>query len=110
MRDFSTLRGSSFVDEFEVRNIATNSYDGGQNLRNIMSSFVEVQKRIAIASSLPASLNGAVGNVKKVPSKEIYIIENDNPNAINAITNGYHDKPYTVIVPNGSLVIKGNLR
>ncbi len=91
----------------------TTNYDPGTEVSTAVNKLIADYQKIAMKADGATfkSNEGSNVTVYKVPNKEVYIFSANNDNA--TITVGqagtYPNKPFTLIITKGNLVVKGNL-
>ena len=108
--DFFSLDGWRIVDDIDLRAIDTingSFYNGWAALDTLLNGFVQKYETLAI--TIPwADIDWLVaGGLAKVPWKDIFVLWGDG--LVTYQERADFEKPVTIIVPDGDLVINGNV-
>jgi len=107
--NYFNIQGKLIVTDTQLDQIMTvgaNEYDGGQEIKTKMSSFITKYDKLAIIINVTKPTG--VLNIKKVPNQNIFIFEGNGGNV--TIGGEFSKAPFTLIAKNMKLVISGDLK
>lgn len=107
LSNFLKINWDPILSPSELKNITVSNYSWGKDVEFILNDFISKYEKLAVKTSNFDSL--WLYNLKKVPDKEIYIIDAWGE-TIDLNTDSSVSNPATLIVKNWSLVVKWNLK
>lgn len=116
LSNFYDINDNPILNSTDINNVlVTNEshYNGGTALPSLVSSFVTNYSNLGVTVNNASFANLFEGGnqitIKKVPGKQIYIFEGNGANRLTLKELDAFDKPFTMIVKNMDLVIKGSM-
>ncbi|MCF7834854.1 DUF11 domain-containing protein [Candidatus Gracilibacteria bacterium] len=112
--DFYDIEGTKLIKKTDLESIMdvdAKDYDGGSALNTLVSSFVNKYDKLSTKLNDFGFSNltqGTITELKKVPSKQIYIIKGNGTLTIKQL-NSYFNKPFTLVVKGMDLVVEGSV-
>lgn len=101
------LDNTKIFEESDLSNIRVSSYTWWEDLSYILNDFIDKYENLAVKPDISSELN-IISNIKKVPNKNIYIID-WWWSTINLKPNANVSSPSTFIIKNWNLKIRDNL-
>ncbi|MFZ2151142.1 MAG: hypothetical protein WAZ12_05195 [Candidatus Absconditicoccaceae bacterium] len=113
--DFRDMKGEKLINKTDLSSIMkvdADDYAGGVKMDSQIASFINKYEKLSVkiaTNDLHSIANGTITEIRKVPSKQIYIIKGTGKLTLKQL-NSYFSKPFTMIIKGMNLVVEGSLK